>query len=155
MTTITADRIEKRVLLRAPRARVWRALTNAKEFANWFGGFVFSGRFAPGARVSGTLTVPGHESRPFEITIERVEPERLFSFRWQPSAIGPAAEPSSEPMTLVEFTLEGVADGIQLTVAESGFDRIPLLRRVRAIRDNERGWTTQMENLQHYVDQTA
>jgi len=151
MTTTTTDRIEKKVLLRAPRARVWRALTNSDEFAAWFTGVRFPGAFAPGARMRGTLTMPGHENQTFEITIERMEPERLFSYRWHPAAIDPAVDYSAEPTTLVEFTLEEVAGGTMLTVVESGFDRIPLARRAQAFGSNDKGWAAQIKNIERYV----
>lgn len=148
------DRIEKRVLLRAPRARVWRALANAEAFGEWFG-VKLAGSFAPGARVRGQVTHKGYEHVPFEITIERMEPERLFSWRWHPYAVDPKAEYSTEPTTLVVFELEEVADGTLLTVVESGFDRIPLARRAEAYRGNEQGWAEQMKAIERYVSQAA
>jgi len=155
MTTTTTDRIEKKVLLRAPRTRVWRALTNSEEFASWFTGVQFPGVFSPGARMRGKLTLPGYENQPFEITIERMEPERLFSYRWHPAAIEPGVDYSAEPTTLVEFTLEETADGTMLTVVESGFDRIPLARRAKAFGMNEQGWAGQMKNIERYVGKAS
>src|SRR5262245_52140053 len=122
------DRIEKKIVLRAARSRVWRALTSAEEFGSWFG-VKFTSAFAPGARVTGRVTTPGYENLPFEFTIERMEPERLFSYRWHPYAVKPDVDYSAEPTTLVEFQLEEVAGGTQLTVIESGFDALPLSRR--------------------------
>lgn len=151
---MSTDRIEKRVLLRAPRARVWRALANAEAFGEWFG-VKLAGSFAPGARVRGQVTHKGYEHVPFEITIERMEPERLFSWRWHPYAVDPKAEYSTEPTTLVVFELEEVADGTLLTVVESGFDRIPLARRAEAYRGNEQGWAEQMKAIERYVSRAA
>lgn len=151
---MSTDRIEKRVLLRAPRARVWRALANAEAFGEWFG-VKLAGSFAPGARVRGQVTHKGYEHVPFEITIERMEPERLFSWRWHPYAVDPKADYSTEPTTLVVFELEEVADGTLLTVVESGFDRIPLARRAEAYRGNEQGWAEQMKAIERYVSQAA
>jgi uncharacterized protein YndB with AHSA1/START domain len=148
------DRIEKRVVLRAPRARVWRALTNAEEFGGWFG-VKLRGMFAPGARVSGAVTHPGYEHLTFEITIERMEPERLFSWRWHPHAIDPHLDYSAEPTTLVTFELEEAPEGTVLTVVESGFDRIPLARRAEAYRGNEGGWAAQMEAIKKHVSKAA
>ena len=147
---MSTDRIEKSVVLRAPRSRVWRALANAEEFGAWFGA-TLQGRFAPGARVQGPITYPGYEHLTMEITVERVEPERLFSFRWHPDAIDPAVDYSSEPTTLVEFRFEDVEGGTRLTVVESGFDRIPLARREKAYKDNDSGWGQQMENIERHV----
>jgi uncharacterized protein YndB with AHSA1/START domain len=155
MTTTTTDRIEKKALLRAPRPRVWRALTDVEQFGKWFGGVTFTGAFVPGALVRGKLTMKGHEGQAFDITIERMEPERLFSYRWHPAAIEPGVDYSAEPTTLIEFTLEETAEGTMLTVVESGFDQIPLARRAAALRDNDRGWAVQMTNIERYVTQGA
>ncbi len=147
---MSTDRIEKSVVLRAPRSRVWRALASPEEFGAWFGAKL-QGRFAPGARVQGPVTYPGYEHLTMEITVERVEPERLFSFRWHPDATDPAVDYSSEPTTLVEFRLEEVEGGTRLTLVESGFDRIPLARREKAFKDNERGWAEQVKNIERHV----
>ncbi len=115
------DRIEKNVLLRAPKSRVWRALTNSEEFGSWFGARLETG-FAVGRPASGNITYPGYEHLRMEVTVERMEPEDLFSFRWHPYAVKPDIDYSQEPMTLVEFRLEEVPEGTRLTVVESGFD---------------------------------
>ncbi len=150
----TQDRVEKHILLRAPRSRVWRALADAEQFGKWFG-VQLNGSFAPGVRLQGRITNPGYEHIPFEITIERVEPERHLSWRWHPHAIDPAVDYSAEPTTLVVFELEDAPDGTLLTVVESGFEGIPLTRRLGAYRGNEQGWTIQMKAIEKYVNQTA
>jgi len=144
------DRIEKSVLLRAPRSRVWRAITNVEEFGTWFGVRVESA-FAQGARVQGRITTPGYEHLTMDITIETVDPERLFSYRWHPYAIEPGMDYSREPTTLVEFRLDEVAGGTRLTVVESGFDRIPAARRAEAFRRNDEGWAQQVKNIERHV----
>ena len=147
---MTTDRIEKSIVLRAPRSRVWRALSNPDEFGRWFGARLV-GDFAPGARVAAQLTIPGHEHVTFELVVEKVEPEALLAYRWHPSPADPDLDHASEPMTLVEFRLVEVADGTELTVIESGFDRIPPARRAAAFRVNEEGWAEQVQNLHRYV----
>ena len=162
------DRIEKKILLRAPRKRVWRALSDSSEFGTWFG-IKFDGPFAPGARMRGVLaptTVNAEvgkaqkefEGKQFEITIEQMEPERLFSFRWHPFAIEPGVDYSAEPTTLVVFALEelagGVTDGVMLTVTESGFDRIPISRRAKAFTANEQGWGMVVTLIEEYLVRT-
>jgi uncharacterized protein YndB with AHSA1/START domain len=147
---MSTDRIEKTIVLRAPRSRVWRAIANAEEFGAWFR-VRLEGAFAPGARVQGRITTPGYEHLTMEITIEQVDPERLFSYRWHPYAIDPAVEYTGEPTTLVEFRLEEVAGGTRLTVIESGFDRIPLARRADAFRMNDQGWAEQIKNIERHV----
>jgi uncharacterized protein YndB with AHSA1/START domain len=145
-----SDRIEKNILLRAPKSRIWRALTNAGEFGSWFG-VKLESDFAVGQPVTGKITYPGYEHLTFEATVERMEAEQLFSFRWHPYAVDPKIDYSQEPTTLVEFRLEETADGTLLTVVESGFDRIPAERRAEAFRMNAQGWAQQLENLQSHV----
>jgi uncharacterized protein YndB with AHSA1/START domain len=144
------NRIEKSIVVRASRARVWRAIASAEEFGEWFG-VKLEGAFAPGARVQGRLTIPRYEHLILEIAIERVEPEGFFSYRWHPYAIDPTVDYSGEPTTLVEFHLDEVAEGTRLTVVESGFDRIPLARRADALRMNEQGWAAQIKNIERHV----
>jgi len=159
----TPDRIEKRMILRAPRERVWRAISEAKQFGSWFG-VKFAGEFAAGTRLTGQIaptTVDPEVAKlqqpyagfPFEFHIERIEPMSLFSFRWHPSAGDRNVDYSAEPMTLVEFRLEEVAQGTLLTITESGFDRIPLERRAKAFTSNEGGWTHQLRLIEKYLDQ--
>ena len=144
------DRIEKQVVLRAPRSRVWRALTDFEEFGSWFRVKLESG-FAVGKTVTGMVTYPGYEHVRFSVEVERIEPERLFAFRWHPYAVDPKTDYSKEPTTLVEFQLEEVQEGTKLTVVESGFDRIPAGRRSEAFRMNSQGWAIQMENVLRHV----
>jgi uncharacterized protein YndB with AHSA1/START domain len=150
---VNTDRIEKRAVLREPRSRVWQALSNAGEFGAWFGVDFGSLSFAPGAAVKGRITHPGYEHLTMEVWVERMEPERLLSFRWHPYAVDPNVDYSSEPTTLVVFELQEVAEGMQLTVVESGFDAIPIHRRAEALRMNEGGWTQQLRNIDTYVAQ--
>ena len=153
-TTTVTDRIEKQIVMRAPRAKVWRALTTPEQFSAWFGANV-AGPFAPGARVRGPITHKGYEHLTMDFTIERMEPERLFSWRWHPYGIDPAVDYSVEPTTLVTFELHDAPEGTLLTVVESGFDAIPAARRETAYRGNEGGWAAQMENIKRHVDQAA
>lgn len=150
MSTMVTDRIEKRVVLRAPRSRVWRALTDAGEFGTWFG-VRLQAPFTEGATVRGQITHPGYDHLTMEVLVERIDPERYFAFRWHPYATEPEADYSQEPTTLVEFRLDETADGTVLTIVESGFDRIPLARRAEAFRMNEGGWTEQAKNIERHV----
>ncbi|MEO6029805.1 MAG: SRPBCC family protein [Candidatus Binatia bacterium] len=143
------DRIEKTIVLRALRSRVWRALTDAKEFGQWFQ-VALEGEFIPGTAIRGRITHPGFDL-PMEMLIERIEPERLFSYRWHPYAIEPDVDYADEPTTLVEFRLEDVAEGTRLTIVESGFDRLPAERRAEAFRMNDGGWAAQLGNIERHV----
>ena len=146
----STDRIEKRVLLSAPRSRVWRALTDAKEFGAWFR-VNLEGAFVAGAAVRGKLTHPGYEHVMMEVMVERMEPEQLFSYRWHPYAIDSAVDYSTEPTTLVEFRLEDAEGGTALEIVESGFDQLPATRRAEAFRMNDAGWTGQIKNIERHV----
>ena len=146
----STDRIEKRVVIRASRSRVWRAITNAEEFGAWFR-MKLEGSFAEGATIRGRITHPGYEHVTLDILVERIEPERYFSYRWHPYAIDPAVDYSAEPTTLVEFILEEAEGSTAVTIVESGFDRIPLARRAEAFRMNDQGWAGQIKNLERYV----
>jgi len=144
------DRIEKRIVLRAPRSRVWHAIATAEQFGAWFR-VDLEGKFGEGVVVRGRVTHPGYEHVTLEMLIERIEPERYFSYRWHPNPVDAAVDYSTEPTTLVEFTLEDTDGGTTVTIVESGFDRIPLDRRVEAFRMNERGWAGEIQNLARYV----
>ena len=151
-TAATTDRIEKQTVLRAPRSRVWKALSDAKEFGTWFG-VKLSGTFAEGATLRGQITIPGYDHLTMEVIVERVEPERYISWRWHPYAVDLNVDYSQEPTTLVEFRLEEVPHGTALTIVESGFDRIPAGRRGEAFRMNSNGWTGQIKNIERHVAQ--
>ena len=161
----STDRIEKRVLLRASRERVWRAISDSKQFGSWFG-VEFDAQFAAGTSIIGKIvptTVDADVAKSqqpykgfrFEFVIDRIEPMRLFSFRWHPFAVESGVDYSKEPSTLVAFELQEVKDGTMLTVTESGFDQIPLERRAKAFAANEGGWTAQMKLIEKYLAQHA
>jgi uncharacterized protein YndB with AHSA1/START domain len=147
-----ADRIEKQILLKAPVSRVWRALTDYREFGEWFR-VKLDGPFVSQEVSRGHITYPGYEHLVWEAVVQAMEPERLFSFTWHPYAIDPKVDYSKEASTLVAFTLEAVAGGTLLRVTESGFERIPLERRSEAFRMNDGGWAEQMRNIESHVEQ--
>jgi uncharacterized protein YndB with AHSA1/START domain len=146
------DRIEKKIVLSAARARVWRAISDATEFGQWF--LVrLEGAFHPGRTIGGRITYPGYEHLKLEMQIVEMVPERYFSYRWRPNAVDPDKDYSAEPMTLVEFTLDDVpgGSGTQLTIVESGFAGIPAERRTEAFRQNDSGWSEQLKNIERHV----
>lgn len=156
------DRIEKRIALRAPLPRVWQAISDSRQFGAWFG-VEFEGPFVAGAHARGRLIPTSvdaevakyqkeHEGVAFDVTIDRIEPMRRFSFRWHPYSIEPGTDVSSEPTTLIVFELEASAVGTMLTITETGFASIPLERRAKAFAANERGWATQIGLIQKYVE---
>lgn len=168
------DRIQKQVTLKAPVSRVWQAIADAKQFSRWFG-FTLEGDFVPGKRMKGrfdgtldeaaimayqeSLGVPPSKVKLPDpevafCTVERVDPERYFSFRWIPYGVDAEADLDNEPTTLVEFMLEPVPEGTRLTIVESGFEKVPAHRRLRAFRMNEGGWSAQAENVKRYVEGT-
>lgn len=145
-----SDRIEKKIELAAPVSRVWRALTDYRQFGEWFR-VKIDGPFVEGQVSRGHITYPGYEHVKWEAVIQKIEPERLFSFTWHPYAVDPNVDYSKEPPTLVEFRLEKTEKGTLLTVTESGFDKIPSHRRIEAFRMNEGGWTEQVKSIAAYV----
>ena len=147
----STDCIERKILLRAPRSRVWRALSNAEEFGAWFGVDFKGTAFAAGKAVKGRITYPGYEHLVMEVLVERIVPERLLSWRWHPAAIDTAVDYSEEPTTLVVFELDDAPGGVMLSVVESGFDSIPEARRATAFRMNSSGWEEQMKNIEKHV----
>jgi uncharacterized protein YndB with AHSA1/START domain len=163
MSVAVSDRIEKRIMLNAPRTRVWKAVAEAEQFGTWFG-VKFDGPFEAGKPLSGVMVgtkvdpevakaQQPYAGKPFDIVVERIEPERLFSFRWHPYAVEPGVDYSKEPTTLIEFTLEEKDNGVMLTITESGFDRILLERRAKAFTANEEGWTKVITLVEKYLAQ--
>lgn len=148
------DTIEKRIELKAPVPRVWRALTDFREFGQWFR-VALEGPFVPGQVARGRITYPGYEHVRWEATVKDMQPERLFSFTWHPYAVDPKLDYSQETPTLVEFRLEKVPTGTRLVITESGFDGIPAHRRIEALRMNEGGWAEQTKNIEAHVTQNA
>jgi uncharacterized protein YndB with AHSA1/START domain len=148
------NRIERKIVIRAPRARVWRALTTGSEFSKWFH-VEMDGEFTPGAQIRMTSTYPQCAGQSFYLYVEQMTPERKFSWKWHPGMSRPGLDYSKEPMTTVEFRLEDVDGGTLLTVEESGFDRIPLSRRAGVFSENTEGWRIQMESLEEYAGKSA
>ena len=154
MSGKNTDRITEKVLLRTHRTRVWHALADSEEFGRWFG-VNGLGVFTPGATVRGKVTHKGYEHLTWEATIERMEPGRMFSYRWHPYAVDPDVDYSGEPTTLVVFSLEDAPNGTLLTVVETGFDGIPAARRAKAYEMHEQGWAGQMKAISEYLVKAA
>jgi uncharacterized protein YndB with AHSA1/START domain len=148
------NRIEKRIEIAAPVSRVWQALTDSRQFGDWFQ-VKMDGPFVAGRPAGGQITYPGFEHLRMEIVIKAVEPETLFSFTWHPNAVNPKVDYSQEESTLIEFSLQPTPGGTLLTVTESGFDKIPAERRAEAFLRNDNGWAQQMKNIQNYVTKAS
>jgi len=149
--TDTPDRIERSIHIRAPRSRVWCALADAEEFGRWFGADLQGQRFAAGQRTRGPIMIEGYRHVMFDVVVDRIEPERLLSWRWHPAAVDPKVDYSGEEATLVTFTLEDAGTGTLLKVVESGFERVPPERRFEAFRMNTGGWEAQLENIRRHA----
>jgi uncharacterized protein YndB with AHSA1/START domain len=158
---MNTDRVQKKIILRAPRDRVWRAITDATRFGSWFG-VELDGPFVVGKEASGRIEptkvdpdVAKHQEAArgmlWRAFVERMDPMDVFSFRWHPYAIDPNADYSKEPMTLVTFELQDAEGGTLLTVTESGFDRLPPARRAQARESNEIGWGHQTRLIEKYL----
>lgn len=151
-TDSDTDRIERSIVINAPRDRVWRALSNAAEFGAWFGAKLEGQTFTPGGRARGQISANGYEHLWLEMVVERIEPQDLFSFRWHPYAVDPSVDYSQEQPTLVTFTLKDApGHGTLLTVVESGFDNVSPHRRLEAFRMNSRGWEAQIGNIARHA----
>jgi uncharacterized protein YndB with AHSA1/START domain len=150
MTASTTDRIEKQIEIEARVSRVWRALTDHREFGQWFR-VSLEGPFVVGQVCRGPITYPGYEHVTMEVIVEAIEPEHRFAFWWRPYAIDPNVNYSAEPRTLVEFLLSAASTGTLVQVSESGFDGIPTPRREEAFRMNDGGWAAQIENIKNHV----
>jgi len=148
------NKIEKRIELKAPISRVWRALTDYREFGDWFR-VKLERPFVAGQESRGNITYPGYEHVVWTAVVQKMEPERLFSFTWHPYAVDPSVNYSKETPTLVEFRLEKAGSGTLLVLTESGFDNIPVERRSEAFRRNDGGWTEQMKNIEAHVTQAS
>jgi uncharacterized protein YndB with AHSA1/START domain len=148
------DRIEKRIEIAAPVSRVWQALTDSRQFGEWFL-VKMEGPFVAGKPVAGQITHPGYEHVRMEIVVKAIEPQTLFSFTWHPYAVDPKVDYAQEESTLIEFRLQATPDGTLLTVTESGFDKIPAKRRAEALLRNDSGWAQQMKNIQAYVTKAS
>jgi uncharacterized protein YndB with AHSA1/START domain len=155
---MTMDRIEKEVVLRAPLARVWQAISNADEFGLWFG-VRFDGPFIEGASVKGVITPTTvddevarrqepHAGKTDTWQIVAIEPHRRLAFRWHPY---PVEDGSEAPTTLVEFTLAETDEGVLLRIVESGFDKIPAEHRASVFEGNSEGWAKQTELVGKYL----
>ncbi|MGZ3298720.1 MAG: SRPBCC family protein [Asticcacaulis sp.] len=159
---MSQDRIEKHIVLRASLARVWGAITDSRQFGVWFG-MALDGPFIAGEAITGHIAPTQvddavaamqkpYAGTPVSFVIDRIEPMTLFSLRWHPYAIDKTIDYSQEPMTLITFALKEVANGVELTLTETGFDNIPAHRRAAALRANEGGWTMQMKLIAAYVE---
>jgi uncharacterized protein YndB with AHSA1/START domain len=144
------NRIEKRIELRAPVARVWRAISDYREFGAWFKVNI-EAPFKAGQPAEGQITHPGYEHVRWRVVVQKIEPEELFSFTWHPYGIDPNIDYSKETPTLVEFRLSPLATGTLLVVTETGFDKVPAARRAEAFRMNDGGWAQQMKNIEQHV----
>ena len=150
MNKSTEDRIVKQIEVNASRSRVWRAITDYREFSQWFR-VNLNGPFVVGEVACGQITYPGYEHVTMELIVDAIEPEHRFAYWWRPYAVDPNIDYSSEPRTLVEFTLEPIPTGTLVRITESGFDSIPVHRRDEAFRMNDGGWTEQVRNIRDHV----
>jgi uncharacterized protein YndB with AHSA1/START domain len=158
---MNTDRIEKKILLLAPRERVWSAVSEAAQFGAWFG-VAFDAPFHEGARLRGTIVPTSvdeavaelqkpYAGKTFDFFVDRIEPMHRISFRWHPSAVEPGVDYSAEPTTRIVFELQEAPGGTLLTISESGFDQIPLERRAKAFAANDGGWTLQVKLIEKFL----
>lgn len=158
----STDRIEKRVVLRAPIERVWRAISDTQAFGAWFG-VAFEGPFVEGKETKGKIVptqVDPHVAEqqksfsgmPCDVFVVQIEPMRRLSFRWNPGVPEPGVDLATEPQTVVTFSMEEVPEGTALTITESGFDVFPAERRAKVFAQNAEGWAIQATLIEKYLD---
>lgn len=154
LDAVSQGRIEKHAHLAAPVSRVWKALTDHREFGAWFG-VALEEPFQAGKSSKGGFTHSecGADLNHlvFEIIVKEINPESLFSFTWHPYGVDSKIDYSKEKPTLVEFRLAKGPAGTRLIVTESGFDEIPVARRDEAFLMDDQGWTQQMNNIADHV----
>ncbi|MBT2336959.1 SRPBCC family protein [Variovorax paradoxus] len=152
--TESTDRIERSILIQAPRSKVWQLLSDAERFGRWFGADLAGQRFAPGETARGPITIEGYTHVMFDVKVERVEPQSLLSWRWHPYAVDPKVDYSQEEPTLVTWTLHDAPGNATLVrTVESGFDKVPPHRRLEAFRMNTGGWEAQLDNVRRHAEQ--
>lgn len=152
MPRSSSDSIVRSIEIAAPLARVWTALTDHRQFGDWFR-VMLDQPFAVGQPSTGHMTYPGYEDYRWEARVVAIEPMTRFAFEW-PATGGDKAviEQGVAEWTLVEFVLEPTDHGTRVTVTESGFDHVPEPRRTHVMRDNGGGWTQQMQNIRAYAE---
>jgi len=154
--TQASDRIERSILIQAPRAKVWKLISDAESFGRWFGADLTGQSFTPGKVARGPITIEGFTHVMFDVKVERVEPQTVLSWRWHPYAVDPKVDYSGEEPTLVTWTLLDAPDNATLVkTVESGFDKVPPHRRLEAFRMNSGGWDGQLDNIRRHAEQPA
>lgn len=143
------DRIEREIEIAASPETVWRVVSEPEHLAAWFSDEA-EVEALPGKE--GLLVWHGHESA--RLVVERVEPPRLFSFRWVRRS---DEEPAPGNSTLVEFSLSPCPAGTRLRVVESGFRalRWPPAEVASYLSENSAGWSRELEELRAYVEGTG
>ena len=149
-TEATEERVVRSVILKAPMERVWRALTDHREFGSWFGARIEE-PFVVGRTQTGSITEPGAEHYHWRSTVVTMDEPRLFAFRWPHPADPRAASYEGEPETLVTFELEPNPEGTKLTITESGFEAVDAALRAASMRENAHGWEIQSQRIAAYV----
>lgn len=146
------DTIHKERIIKAPRSRVWAAISDSQQFGTWFK-IRFEEPFRANTHLVGVIQEPGWEGVKAHFWIERIEPEHTFTYRWIPGGDVPTTPDS--PKTLVTFALADHEDGTRLTITESGFDNLPVELRAKAFRDNDGGWAEQIQRIDRHVTSSS
>lgn len=144
------EQIEHEIIIDAPVARVWAIITEAEHIKQWF---AFDGAEID-LRPGGELVMQWKEHGTYHARIVRIDPERLFSYRWARLA---GQQPGDGNSTLVEFTLSPEGNGTRLRVVESGFRDLDLPEAEQAewAADNTQGWSGGFEKLREYARSVA
>lgn len=141
--------IERQIEIKAPVAKVWEALTDAKLFGQWFKVELHS-PFVAGQTTKGRNVSKGFEMD-MEFIVKEIKPKSYFAYAWTPFPMDRNFDYSKEEPTLVEFFLESSAVGTVLKVKESGFNKVTASRRAEAFKMHTGGWEAQLKNIEKFL----
>jgi uncharacterized protein YndB with AHSA1/START domain len=136
------DEVRRELVIKAPRDRVWRALTEADQLTRWFPDKAAEVDLRPG----GNAVLEWDEAKA-EAVVDVVEPPGRLVFRWRPEGLG-------RPFTTVSFTLEELGDGdsTRVRLVESGFASLPDQIETQSQKGNDEGWAHELQELKEYLE---
>lgn len=144
--------IERQIEIKAPVAKVWKALTDSQLFGQWFNANIQT-PFVVGKTSVAMNTSKGFEMK-MEFHVKEIRPQTYFSYAWTPFPMDRTFDYSKEEPTLVEFFLEETKAGTLLKVKESGFNKITASRRAEAFKMHTGGWEAQLKNIEKFLVET-
>jgi uncharacterized protein YndB with AHSA1/START domain len=143
------DKIERKIIIKAPKEQVYAAITNPELIIKWFPDAI-EGNFAEGEQPIFNFGEHG-KSR---IYVVAMRPHDYFAYRWVPGSSHFMGDVLSTETTLVEFSLAENDDATEVTMVESGFAKIPAKLAEAAFAQNSNGWNFMLGRLEkHFTEQ--